>query len=216
MKICIRCNLEKDDTDFYSGKNQCKRCVSIIRQEHYVLNKDSIANQQRSYKSANKADIAIYKKKFYDLNKNAISSYQKEYKVLHRENLNTYAKGRYKTNPIVKISEIISATIRKALKSSKNGQSKSKYLPYTIQELKEHLEQQFEPWMTCDNHGKYDATNWIDNDSSTWTWQIDHIIPRSKLPYSSMTDDNFQKCWALENLRPLSAKQNITDGNRRK
>jgi hypothetical protein len=27
-----------------------------------------------------------------------------------------------------------------------------------------------------------------------------------------MEDDNFKKCWALNNLRPLSAKQNILDG----
>jgi len=30
-----------------------------------------------------------------------------------------------------------------------------------------------------------------------------------------MEDENFKKCWALENLRPLSAKQNIIEGNRR-
>jgi hypothetical protein len=41
---------------------------------------------------------------------------------------------------------------------------------------------------------------------------IDHIVPQSDLPYSSMNDENFQKCWALENLRPLSAKQNYLDG----
>jgi hypothetical protein len=30
-----------------------------------------------------------------------------------------------------------------------------------------------------------------------------------------MTGENFQKCWALSNLRPLSAKQNNKDGNRK-
>ena len=34
----------------------------------------------------------------------------------------------------------------------------------------------------------------------------------SELPYTSMTDDNFKKCWSLNNLRPYSAKQNILDG----
>lgn len=29
-----------------------------------------------------------------------------------------------------------------------------------------------------------------------------------------MEDENFKKCWALSNLRPLSAKQNVLDGNR--
>ena len=32
------------------------------------------------------------------------------------------------------------------------------------------------------------------------------------ISYSSMEDLEFQKCWALENLRPLSAKQNQLDG----
>lgn len=30
-----------------------------------------------------------------------------------------------------------------------------------------------------------------------------------------MVEDNFKKCWALENLRPYSAKQNLADSNRR-
>jgi hypothetical protein len=32
---------------------------------------------------------------------------------------------------------------------------------------------------------------------------------------SSMKDENFMKCWLLENLRPYSSKQNLLDGNRR-
>jgi len=69
--------------------------------------------------------------------------------------------------------------------------------------------------MTWKNYGSYCVNLWDDNDCSTWTWNIDHIIPQSKLPYISMDDDNFKICWALENLRPLSAKQNLIDGNKR-
>ena len=78
--------------------------------------------------------------------------------------------------------------------------------------LKQHLENQFESWMTWNNWGRYSLDTWKDDDQATWTWQIDHIIPQSDLPYSSMEDENFQKCWQLNNLRPLSAKQNILDG----
>lgn len=87
-----------------------------------------------------------------------------------------------------------------------------KYLPYTIQDLKQYLEKQFEPWMNWNNWGKYNSKTWNDWDSTTWTWQIDHIVPQSVLIYSSMEDEEFKKCWVLENLRPLSAKQNISDG----
>lgn len=66
--------------------------------------------------------------------------------------------------------------------------------------------------MSWKNRGKYISKEWDDNDSTTWKWQLDHIIPQSDLPYDSMEHENFHKCWALSNLRPLSAKQNQLDG----
>ena len=60
--------------------------------------------------------------------------------------------------------------------------------------------------MSWDNWGPYVKDN--------KTWQIDHIIPQSKLVYTSMEDDNFKKCWALENLRPLESIENIKKGNK--
>jgi hypothetical protein len=87
-----------------------------------------------------------------------------------------------------------------------------KFLSYTIEELKLHLEKQFESWMNWDNYGIYKSKLWDDDDQSTWRWQIDHIIPQSNFLYTSMEDENFSKCWDLNNLRPYSAKQNCIDG----
>jgi hypothetical protein len=98
---------------------------------------------------------------------------------------------------------------------SKNKQSILDFLSYSIDELKKHLENQFETWMTWNNRSLYNKNTWDDNDQSTWTWQLDHIVPQSILPYTSMEDDNFKKCWALNNLRPLSAKQNFLEGVQR-
>lgn len=75
-----------------------------------------------------------------------------------------------------------------------------------MQELKAHLEKQFEPWMSWDNYGAAST--------DMKTWQIDHIVPQSKLSYTAMTDDNFQKCWALSNLRPLESFENIKKSNK--
>jgi hypothetical protein len=114
-----------------------------------------------------------------------------------------------------KLKKRISRNIWGILKknnSNKNGISCVKYLTYTTNELKLHIENQFESWMRWDNWGRYDDKTWNDSDQSTWTWQLDHIIPQSDLPYTSMEDDNFKKCWSLNNLRPLSAKQNYLDG----
>ena len=40
-------------------------------------------------------------------------------------------------------------------------------------------------------------------------WHIDHIIPRVYFNIQELGDEEFQKCWSLENLRPLWAKDNI-------
>jgi hypothetical protein len=122
------------------------------------------------------------------------------------------------TDPAFKIRHIISASILDVLKrnkSSKNNISCLQFLPYTMQELKKHIESQFETWMSWDNHGLYNPKTWDDKDITTWTWQIDHIIPHSTFQYTSMEDQAFQECWALSNLRPYSAKQNILDGVKR-
>jgi hypothetical protein len=127
-----------------------------------------------------------------------------------------YQANRRKTDPVYRMRKYISTQIYLALRknnSRKNGSIMS-HLLYTIGELKNHIEKQFESWMTWDNMGKYNSKTWDDNNISTWTWNIDHIIPQCMLPYTSMSDDNFKKCWAMENLRPRSAKNNILDGVR--
>ena len=70
-------------------------------------------------------------------------------------------------------------------------------------------------WAKPENQGVYDPETWDDNDQTTWKWQLDHIIPHSEFHYDSMDHPDFKKCWALENLRAIPAKQNVLDGVRR-
>ena len=118
-------------------------------------------------------------------------------------------------NPSFKLRDYISSRIRKLLAKSGKKNSCLKYLEYSFLQLKEHLEYQFQPWMNWNNHGIYSPKFWDDNEIATWTWQLDHIIPVSEFKYSTMDSEEFKKCWALSNLRPLSAKQNHLDGVRR-
>lgn len=87
----------------------------------------------------------------------------------------------------------------KAHNGSKAYQSTFDILCYSVQELKLHLESKFQPGMSWENRDK---------------WHIDHIKPDSLFCYSSTQDEEFKKCWALENLQPLWAKDNISKGNR--
>lgn len=137
--------------------------------------------------------------------------------IIHqKENAKIYARNK-RTDPCVVLRENISRSIKYALKTrglSKNRHALENFLPYSIQELKDHLEKQFEPWMSWENWGLYRLEDWDDNDPKTWTWHIDHIIPHSAFHYKTMEDQSFKDCWALDNLRPLNAKQNITDNDR--
>lgn len=208
--------------------------ISEKRQKYYQNNKDLFSQRDKLYYQNNKEEINNRNNIYYEVHSKELCDKAKEYRKTNQDKifiLNNkyylenksniikqhinYIRLKYKTDPVFKIRRLISNDINQMLKmssSSKNGKSCLKYLSYSIQELKTHLETQFESWMTWDNHGIYNKTIWNDNDSTTWTWQIDHIIPQYKLPYSSMEEENFKICWSLSNLRPYSSKQNVIDG----
>lgn len=203
-RICSNCGLKKEETEFRKDKHkkQCKQCLSFKSLEYNKNHKSERKEYSKLWQRTDKRKKYITE--YYQSNKDSLKVLQKE-----REN------KKYATDPAFRLRRIISASISRALKnngSSKNNRSVNKYLPYSLTELKKYLEKQFEPWMTWDNQGVYDAKIWIDNDSSTWVWNIDHIIPHSTFDYTSMKDRSFIDCWALSNLRPYSAKQNVIDG----
>lgn len=161
-------------------------------------------NQERYIK--NKEIRLIKQKEYYQINKNEKLNYQINYSKLNKNKINIQSKKRREKDPAIKLRNSCSSLIRYILKGSKNNSSILLYLPYTMQELKTHLESLWEPWMTWENYGMVSKLK--------RTWQIDHIVPQSLLPYSSMEDENFKKCWALENLRPLDSLENIKKGNK--
>mgnify|MGYP003123338169 CR=1 FL=1 len=105
-------------------------------------------------------------------------------------------------DPAYRLRVNVSALVYDALVRKQGltkGGSTFAHLPYTPSELKEHIEKQFNEHMDWDNYGVY--------------WNIDHIIPQAALIYDSLTHPNFQKCWALNNLRPLEVKLNSSKGS---
>lgn len=142
--------------------------------------------------------------------------YDAKHPELRREwNRQARIKHRANMGPSQKIRKNVSRVIARALTNGKCGDSCTKYLPYSFEDLKIHLEAQFENWMSWDNYGLYVAKSWDDKNPATWTWSIDHIVPQSQLPYNSMEDENFKRCWDLSNLRPLSSKTNFLEGIKR-
>jgi len=88
-----------------------------------------------------------------------------------------------------------------SLRKNKAGRKWEELVGYTANDLKEHLEKQFKNGLTWDIFFEEG-------------YHIDHIKPQSLFHYETPEDDEFQECWALENLQPLKRKENLIKGNR--
>lgn len=211
-----------------------KTNILAYQKEYYSCNRERVisrikawSHQHRNrlrqylsaYKKSNSDQLRKQRKKYYRKNRRVILLRNARWRRCNREKLNSYARKykrhRWRTDVQYRLRSILSTAIRRQLKLSggrKHG-SCLDYLPYSMEELKAHLESQFEGWMSWDNWGHYDSASWNDADSSTWTWQIDHIIPQSRFSYTSMSCTDFLSCWDLGNLQPLSAKANCIKNN---
>lgn len=233
MQICSNLNCHMTGTaqildnfqfrkDTKTYRKECKDCSKKRCKEFYYNNKVYLLKKEKQYRIDNKKIIQERRKRYSNANKLNKKEYDKNYYQNNRIKIikatSKYKQDKRNKNTIVRLKDNISHIIREALKrnkTNKNGISCLKYLSYTIKELKLHLESKFEVWMNWNNYGTYVKSKWNDDDQTTWTWQIDHIVPHSTFQYSSMEDEEFKKCWVLDNLRPLSSKQNLLDGNRR-
>lgn len=226
-KICNQCKIEKQLCEFRHVARNDKTYINNVCKKCDVQNNK---NRHLKFRQAHREELRKINKNYYAANKEEIKEKQKDKKkirdkkyyinnkkkILERQKLKSAIK--YKNDPCFRVKKTVSKAISRHLKlnfSSKNKQSCLNYLQYSIEELKKHLENQFEPWMNWNNYGIYRADKWNDNDQDTWTWQIDHIIPHSTFKYTSMKDEEFKKCWSLSNLRPLSSKINILEGVQR-
>ena len=177
---------------------------------------------QKEYREKNKQLLKEKAESYAALNKEKIDKYQSEYRIKNKLRKEKYDKKRYssirekriaqranwekeqrKNNPKFRLNKNISCYIRNSLKEnsiSKNLIKWEKLVGYTKQQLIEHLERQFKPEMNWDNYGSY--------------WHIDHVKPKSWFNYTSYDDEEFKKCWSLDNLQPLEATKNLTKSNK--
>jgi hypothetical protein len=72
-------------------------------------------------------------------------------------------------------------------------------LKYTPDELINHLEKQFTDTMTWDNYG---------------IWHVDHKLPITSFDIQEMGDEEFMKCWSLDNLQPMWGEENLRKSNK--
>ena len=165
--------------------------IKAYNKAYNEANKDKIKETNKLYREANKptkvkkvpTNIKEYKRAYYQANKDKL-----------RETINKWHKKERDTNPLFKlkgnIRNLIGNTIRRG--GFKKMTKTEQILGCTFQQFKEHLESQFEPWMTWDNRGLYNGT-------PNYGWDIDHIKPTS----SANNELELLQLNHYSNLKPL-------------
>ena len=218
---CKKCNNKKskewaDDNRERVCKNS-KRWASLNPEKcrknskkYREANKEKCNERNKEWRKKNPEKVKESNKKWAKENVEKKKRNRKEWINKNRERVREtrrkYKKRKFCTDPVYKLKENISSAINSRLRlrlSSKKGKSTFTFLPYTVDELKQHLENLFEPWM-----------NWSNWGMGKGKWNIDHKIPDSSFDYKNVEDEEFQKCWALSNLRPLDAIENMEKGNK--
>lgn len=185
----------------YSIKQSDK--ISKNKKKYYDDNKETIQKKQKAYKELNKQKIDTYMNSWRQINKEKINKTQKKWIEINKDKIKMikqkYRKKRKENDPLFKLTENIRTTICNSLK--RNGYTKKsktfQILGCTYDEFKQHLEKQFQPWMSWDNYGQY-------NGQPEYGWDIDHIIPLK----TAITEEDIIRLNHYTNLRPLCSYYN--------
>jgi hypothetical protein len=174
MKTCTKCNIEKSLIDFYSHP------------------KTQDGKQSSCKKCCVKTQIP-HSKKYFQKYPNKRNENQKQWRRKEKQN-----------NPLFKLSENISSLMCNAFKRACKGkypkQSRTtEILGCTLDEFIQHLQDQFHPEMTIENHGQ-----------GIGKWNIDHIVPIS----SAKTEEDIYKLNHYTNFQPLWWEDNIAKSNK--
>ena len=198
---CTQCNLDKPTVEFpkdrrnKSGfKNTCKECMvnSTINGKPY---REYMRDKQSTpeFKLKRKMYHAVYRAK-----PDVIVHTQEYRKRYNSDPGNILARHKYRAlqskNPRYRINNSMGNLTWRALRGGKLNRQWQSLVGYTIEQLMQHLEAQFDENMNWDNYGSY--------------WQVDHIKPQCSFNYIKAEDQEFKRCWALDNLQPLEALEN--------
>ena len=221
---------EKAKSDGY--KSACKQCNSIKNKEYRDNNKkhykelweeyketDICKHRGKRYYRANKEKCLLACKKWRGDNLDKVKEqrklnnikykekYTRQHKIWSENNpdkIRKYSNDRYYRNKDkidAKINKNISKHMWESLKGNKQGSHWEILVGYTLNDLQIHLESKFQEGMSFNNYGKTG-------------WHIDHIIPISLWKFEKPEDREFKQCWALCNLQPLWAVDNLRKGNK--
>jgi len=179
MKRCTACGEPEGSVEFNKRSASpdglqplCKTCQNKKDAAHYLKNREKLIAQASAYVQNNREKYNAYRK------------------VLQKRKM---------ANPVFRMSRIIRSRLNHVLKGRQRTGRSVEYLGCTFDDLKAHIEAQFEPGMTWENHGT--------------VWHVDHREPLANLPPDA-PDAEIRRLSHYMNLRPLWAELNMSEGGK--
>ena len=162
-------------------------------------NKEKLLKDIKEYRKNNKEKILKCKKQYYQKNKDHLDECIKQWRKSNSEHINKYAKEwrreKYKTDLKYNISNKMKSNIYQSISKNKAGRHWENLVGYTLENLIRRLKETMPLGYTWEDFLK-------------GRLHIDHKIPISVFNFTRPEHIDFRRCWALENLRLLPAKEN--------
>ncbi len=233
-KQCSMCGQIKQSREFYKNSlgrgglsSRCRPCSKARSKEWVEQNKARHLATCKAYREANREAVirnaqawaeenrsrsreikAAWKKRNPEAvrrharesasrNPEKQTERKKAYRAARPEVLREYQRRRRAENHLQRVTDAMGNAMRAALLRGKGGKSWRQIAGYGADELREHLECLFLPGMTWQNYGR---------------WHIDHRRPVSSFDFSKNPLAVARDCWALHNLQPMWALDNLKKG----
>ena len=200
-KVCNECQEIKDKSCFNktcSSKDNlsytCKDCTSIKNKEKYKEDRDIyLKNQSNRRKQLKQNDPEKLREKEKEQ--------KKKYKDYYRDYSKTRSKNKRLEDPVFKLIGNLRTRIKIAFLKTKHNKTSNtrEILGCSWEEFKNHIERQFESWMTWENYGNCEESSY------SCSWHLDHIIPVSY----SKTEEEVCLLNHWSNFQPLCSYKNM-------
>lgn len=210
MKKCSGCSGNKAEADFPKDRSKpdglatrCRACRSAANAVAYASDPERYKLKAKAHRERKPKQSAATRAEWAAANKLKMAAYRKAWRAKNRAAERASAKEaeavKRRTSPTWRLSRAVSRAVWGSLRGRKEARAWQELVGFTADELRTHLEQSFAPGMSWANYGD---------------WHVDHIRPVASFSFQDYSDPEFKACWALSNLQPLWAEDNIRKGAR--
>jgi hypothetical protein len=173
--------------------------IAARNSAYHAANREKALARQVAYRAANKEKLKARRDAYRAANPEKVKEWGSNYRARNPEKVKackaSWKSAKYQTDPNFRIAMAIRNHLRRIVKSGgvKDAASIS-YVGCTAAQLRKHLERQFKPGMTWENHG---------------LWHIDHVVPLAAFDFAAFPAQ-IKQAEHYTNLRPMWAAENIS------